>query len=410
MKSPLFSTLSLACGVLFLTLSVNAHAFENWPTWRGPLATGHTDETELPVKWSAENIQWKVDVGGRGQSSPIIWGDKIFLTSAHDKGNKRSVSCIDMSGKVLWQKIAWEGEPELVHNMNPWASASCVTDGERVVAFFGKGGIHCYDFDGKLLWTKDLGKFDGPWGTAASPIIVGDLVIQNCDADDQSYIIALNKKNGETVWKTDREIVRGWSTPILVETKERTELVMNGHHGVNSYDPKTGKELWFCKGDTGRGTPTVVPYGETLIAVNGRPGAMFAVKPGGSGQVNDSHEVWRTRRGIGRDLPSPLIIGDYLLVVSLKPGIAVSYNAKTGEELDKVRLSGEFSASPIAADGLAYIPNEDGEVFVIRPGKKIEIVARNKVNSGDDEIFRASITPLGGKLYLRSDKTLYCIK
>jgi len=382
----------------------------NWPSWRGPAGDGHSNEADLPVTWTDADVAWKTQLVGNGQSSPTIWGDRIFLTSSTEKGTKRNVMCLDRStGELLWDRVAWTGEPEKTHEMNQFASATCATDGERVVAFFGKGGIHCYDFEGKPLWSRDLGEFVGPWGAAASPLIVGELVIQNCDAEVDACVIGLDKKTGETVWKTPREDLRGWCSPIVIDTGERLELVLNGELGVNAYDPLTGKPLWFCRGDKGRGTPTVATYKDTLIAVAGRPGDMIAVKPGGSGTVNATHEVWRTNRKGGRDLPSPIVVGDFLLVFDLRPGTATCYDAATGQELDRIRLSGGFSASPIAAAGLVYIPNENGEVFVLKPGAKLEVVARNKLTVGGDEVFRASLTPHEGQILCRSDKVLYCI-
>lgn len=396
--------------LLFVALAQSTNAETRWPGWRGPHGDGHSTETTLPVQWTEQNVVWKADLPGRGQSSPVVWDDHIFLTASEDDGRQRLVLCLSRkTGDIVWKQVAWTGDPEKVHVMNPWASATCVTDGQRVVAFFGRGGLHCFDMDGKKLWSRELGLFEGPWGTAASPVIVGDLVIQNCDADDEAYLLGVDKHTGETIWKTPRTTVRGWSTPILVETGARQELVMNGHTGVNAYDPATGKELWYCKGDNGRGTPTVAPYKDMLIAVSGRPGDMFAMRAGGNGTVNASHEVWRTSRRGGRDLPSPTVVGDYLVVVSLKPGLATCYEAATGKELHKIRLDGNFSASPIVANGLLFIPNENGETFALRPGKQLEIVARSKVNSDSSEIFRASLTPSDGQWLLRSDRVLYCI-
>ena len=406
-------SLRLVFSVVVLSLSSFSHlrAESNWPAWRGPLGTGASDATDLPTKWNDSNLRWKTELPGQGQSSPIVWENRIFLTSATDGGRNRIVMGLDRStGELLWQDVAWTGEPEPTHKMNMFASATCATDGEVVIAFFGRGGVHAYDLSGKKLWSRDLGLFEGPWGTAASPILFGDLVIQNCDAEDKSSIVGLDKRTGKTVWETPRERLRGWSTPLVVALPQRTEIAVNGENGVNGYDPKTGKELWFCKGDRGRGTPTVTRHKDILIAVSGRPGDMFAMRAGGSGTVNATHEVWRTSRKAGRDLPSPIVVGDYLVVVSHRPGLAMSYEAATGKELDKVRLELNVSASPITANGLVYVPNEAGDVFVLKPGKKLEVVAVNHLSVRDDEIFRASITPSRGELLIRSDRVLYCVR
>jgi len=381
-----------------------------WPRWRGPDGTGHYAH-HLPVKWTSDDVAWRIDLPGRGQSSPVIWGDRLFLTAATDDGRERLVICVDRAkGKILWKQVAATvTSPEPLHKMNTWASATCATDGQRVVAFFGRGGLHCYDMDGKKLWSRELGVFEGPWGTAASPIILGDLVIQNCDADDAAYLLAVNKNTGKTVWKTDREKIRGWSTPILIDTGKRKELVMNGHYGSKAYDPATGKELWFNKGGSGRGTPTVAPFRDMLIVVNGRPGPMYAVRVGGQGAVNATHEVWRVERRNGRDLPSPIVVDKHLIVVNM-PGIASCYDAATGKELWRARLGEDAAASPIAAGGHVYLPGLRGTVFVIKPGDKPNIVAKNPLPTKDGEIFRASLAAAEGKLYVRSDTALYCLE
>jgi len=324
----------------FLFWSSDALSAEsNWPGWRGPLGTGVSQQTDLPVEWNNDNVRWKTSLPGQGQSSPIVWGERIFLTAADDGGRERLVMCLDRgTGKLLWQQVAWTGEPEPTHKMNMFASATCATDGERVVAFFGRGGIHCFDFEGHELWSRDLGKFAGPWGTAASPVLFGDLVIQNCDAEDKASIIGLDKRTGKTVWETPRERLRGWSTPLLVNMGGQTEVVVNGEHGLNAYNPQTGAALWFSKGDRGRGTPTVTQFEDLLIAVSGRPGDMWATRPGGSSAANAAREVWRTRRQGGRYLPSPIVVGKYLVVISLRPGVATCYDAnREGTRQDPTR-------------------------------------------------------------------------
>jgi outer membrane protein assembly factor BamB len=393
----------------FALAEIGPAAEANWPRWRGPNQDGHSAETNLPVKWSAVNILWKADLPGSGQSSPIIWGDRIFLTSYENKGAERLVFCVDRkSGNILWSHLAWKGTPEKSHEMNGWASATCVTDGEVVVAFFGRGGIHAYTVDGKPLWTRDLGLFEGPWGVAACPILVDDLVVQNCDADASAHLIALDKRTGNEVWKTKRREHRGWSTPILVNAGARRELVLNGDEGVQGYDPATGRDLWFCRGFAGRGEPTVTPAGDLLCVVNGKAGDFYSVRPGGDGDVTDTHMAWHTPRNGGRDCPSPIVIGKYVIVSDMG-GIATCYDATTGDIYWKQRVPGKYSGSPIAANGLAYFLNEDGKTVVIEPGESLKIVAENDLPPGKDEIFRASLTPLDDNFYIRSTTVLYCI-
>ncbi len=382
----------------------------NWPRWRGPQGNGQTSDTSLPVKWSAENVVWETELPGIGQSSPIIWGDRIFLTSALEQGKERLAFCVDRkSGKILWQHSAWKGQPEPVHVMNGWASASCVTDGELVIAFFGRGGIHAFTLDGKPVWSRDLGPFKSPWGVAACPIMVDNLVIQNCDSDENAYLVALEKRTGKEVWRTKRRDYRGWSTPILVNSGTRRELVLNGHEGVQAYDPESGRELWFCKSAVGRGEPTVVPAGDGLFVVNGlKGGDVYSVRPGGSGDVTSTHMAWHTPRRGARDTPSPIVVGDFIIVSDMD-GVFTCYSAKDGHVYWKERLEGKYSNSPIAANGLAYFQNESGKTFVIRPGEKLEVVAENPLPAEKAEIFRASLTPVAGQFLARSTTVLYCI-
>lgn len=393
---------------LCLLLGV-AEAGPNWPRWRGPLENGHSTEIGLPVKFEAADVVSTVPLKGVGQSSPVVWGERIFLTSALDKGKQRVVFCVDrVTGKTLWEHVAWTGEPEPSHIMNGWASATCVTDGEVVGAFFGKGGLHAYTVDGKPLWSKNLGTFESPWGVASCPIIVGDLLVQAGDSEKDAFIAAFDKKTGQQVWSTPRPNNRGWSSPIVVDVGGHQEIVINGHSGVMAYDPRTGKQLWFCKSFNGRGEPTVTPAGGLLCTVNGLSGDVYAIKPGGSGDVTKSHMAWHTPRKGNRDCPSPIVIGDYMLVMDMK-GIVTCYQPSSGKELWKHRIGGNFSASPIASNGLAYFIAEDGTVVVIKPGDSPEVVAESRIKGTEGELFRASITPCDGQLLIRSTTNLYFV-
>jgi outer membrane protein assembly factor BamB len=405
-----FRTSVVASQLSLLILATVSIADEtNWPRWRGPQQNGHTNEASLPVKWSADDVTWKTQLPGSGQSSPTIWGDKIFLTSALEQGKERLVLGIDRkTGKILWQQSAWKGEPEPVHIMNGWASATCVTDGKIVVAFFGRGGIHAYTVEGEPLWSRDLGKFESPWGVSACPVVVDELIVQNCDADTDAFIVALDKQTGKDVWRTKRPNHRGWSTPILIESGKRRELVVNGHDGVRAYDPKTGRELWYCKSFNGRGEPTVTPAGDLLCVVNGLAGDFYSIRPGGEGDVTASHMAWHTPRIGGRDCPSPIVVGEFIIVCDMG-GIATCYDATDGHVYWKERLTGKFSGSPIAAGGLVYFVNEAGKTMVIKPGPKLELVAQNDLPAEKEEIFRASPSPCQGQLFMRSTTVLYCI-
>ena len=276
----------LSLVVLLLTVCPSLNAAD-WPCWRGPSFDVHSSETNIPVKWDASTVRWKTALPGDGQSSPAISGNRIFSTSGgSEAGRERVIICLDRtSGEIVWERLVWKGEPERSHAINGWASSTCATDGERVIAFFGKGGVHCYDVDGKKLWSKDLGQFEGPWGTGASPIIVDNLVIQNCEAEVDANLTAFDKHNGDVIWKAPREIPDkgGWSTPVPVENAGRREIVLNGFYGVTGYDVATGQKIWFCKGFAGRGEPTATPANGCLFLINGLSGDAYAVRLGGTG-------------------------------------------------------------------------------------------------------------------------------
>lgn len=386
-------------------------AAEPWAQWRGPRGDGYVTENPPPVTFGAENVIWKTPLPGIGQSSPIVWDDRIFLTAYLDRGAERIVFAVDRrTGKLLWKQTAWRGAPEQSHQLNGWASASCATDGDRVYAFFGKGGgLFCYSKDGQLLWNRPLGDFPGPWGTAASPMLLEDLVIQNCDSEANARLIAFDKHTGKIVWETPREDYRGWGTPFLLKRGGRIQILINGHTGIRSYDPADGKELWFCSSVAGRGEPSPTP-GEDgrIFVVNGLRGPMYAVQPDGKGDVSNSKRLWTSAPRTGRDLPSPGVIGDSVMVMEMK-GVLTSFDANTGRMQWEERIGGNYAASPVVVNGKALFMAQEGEVVVIDPKASPHVVARNTFGAPGDEMFRASLTAHDGQWLIRSNTSLYCV-
>ncbi len=398
--------------VLFVSAS---GADENWNQFRGPTVRGHLDRAGLPTTWNESSIKWKAALKGTGQSSPVNWGEKLFLTSASPDGRERYVSCISaIDGSLVWEDTIPCEKPEEIHAMNSHATPSCATDGKFVVAFFGPAGLHAYDLEGKKQWSLALGDFPGTWGIAASPVIVDGKVIQNCDTEGPSRLVAVDLATGKIVWETSRETKPkgGWSTPTLIDLDGRRELILNGEFGVQGYDPETGKELWFCEAPTGRGEPVPEFAHGKLYVVNGKPGDAYCVKPGGSGNVTATNRLWTAPRKGGRDLPSPAVVGDFLVISSMS-GILTSYDAASGAVHFTERLgeSMEIAAAPLVANGLIYFQTvKGGDVIVVRPGKTLEVVSVNSLGpAAKDENFRAVPVPYSDRLLLRSGGTLYCV-
>jgi outer membrane protein assembly factor BamB len=400
----------------------------NWPCWRGPRQDGHSSDTRVPLQWGpAQDLKWHIDLPGFGNSSPIVWGERIFLTSASKTGSERWVFCLDRrSGKILWRETAASGlDGGPVHDWNTHASATCATDGERVYAYFGTPGLLCYDLEGKLLWQKEFGQLGSStgWGAgAASPTLFEDLVFVNGDHGAQrsqrdergrdygdSWLWALDKRTGELVWKTKRNQGQGWCTPVIGSGAGHTELVLNGQLGVWAYEPRTGKELWHVTGrqeEEGFGEVTPVWGHGLLFIFTGKPGPAWAIRPGGKGDVSRSHVAWQIARK-DRDVSSPILVGNHLYTLS-RIGVATCLDARTGRELWRERLGGQPCASLICVRGKVVFLSEEGTAWVVEPGESFKLLHTNKLGSGD--AFRASPAVVDGQLLLRSDRRLYCIE
>jgi outer membrane protein assembly factor BamB len=417
----------------------------NWPQWRGPGGSGVSTEKNLPTEWSdAKNVEWKTVIPGRGHSSPIIWGKRIFLTTSiegpvvpgatavthirrgqvyvhpdsvgGDHSYTIKVLSLDReTGKILWERTAHEGTVyDDRHRKNTFASATPVTDGKYVWTLFDAEGVYCYDFDGKLVWKTSIGKFAKMgMGNGMSPVLYDNLLILQCDQEDGgpgSFIAALDKLTGKEVWRTARTQRKTWATPVLVRTPQRTELIASGAESTVSYDPATGTELWRSEGVVSHAIPSAVT-GHGMVFVSGgssgQPKLAIGIRLGGSGDLKGTpYVVWKYNKGTAY-VPSPILYGDYLYLMT-DGGIITCLEAKTGQvkyEGGRAPVPATFSSSPVAFDDKVLLTSEDGDTFVIKAGPAYEVIRTNSLG----EPVYASIAIAAGKLFIRGEKHLYCI-
>jgi outer membrane protein assembly factor BamB len=401
--------------IVCAAIATQSHPAENWPRWRGPDGNAVSPEVDLPVRWSpTANVRWKAATAGEGSSSPIVWGDAVFVTAAFQQGARRTVFCCEReTGRERWRHELRDADPEIASSLTGHAAATPVTDGLHVVAAFGNAGVVCCNFTGKQLWHRRLGTFESELGLASSPILHDGLVILVCDHDGDrfrsfdSFLIALDVETGETRWKTDRPgLFRSWSTPIVVPLSaqgDQQELIVAAQDELRGYDLQTGKQRWHVSGMAGWVTPSPV-FGRGLIfASSGKDGPTLAVRPGGTGDAAATHVAWKDRRG-GPYVCSPLLYGDHLYVHN-ESGVLTCYRAGDGGQIYRRRLEGKFLASAAAGDGKLYLTNEQGVTFVVKAGPQFEILAANDLT----EESLASPAIAGGRLYLRTRRHLYCI-
>jgi outer membrane protein assembly factor BamB len=421
----------------------------SWPSFRGPNASGVAEGQNLPDEWNAktgQNILWRTPIPGLAHSSPVVWGNRIFVTTAISTDPKASfrpglygdgdaskdrslhrwvIYALDkQTGKIVWEQVAYQGEPlEKRHIKATYANSSPATDGRIVVAWFGSQGVHAYDVNGRFLWKVDLGRvdmgaYDVPtfeWGPASSPIIWKDLVILQCDTQTDSFIIALDANTGKTVWKTDRDEIPSWGTPTVVTTAKGEELVANASNFIRGYDPRTGKELWRLGKSSKITAPTPIFSDDMLVVVSGRgpERPIFVLKAGArgdltlpDGKTSSDTVVW-SRTGRGSYMPTPLIYNGILYVLA-NNGTFDAYNLRTGAEIYRQRLpvvGSGFSASPVASDGKIYLSNEDGEIIVVSAGEKFAHVATNSMG----ELLMATPALSDGVMYVRSSASLFAV-
>ena len=402
-----------------------APATDDWPQFRGPGGLASSSVTGLPVEWSDDRqIVWKTVLPGAGTSSPIVFGDRIYLTAHTGYGTapddpgrmadlKRLVLCIDRDrGNILWQQEVPATLPETEYggrmHWHGYASSTPAVDADGVYCFFGKSGVVAFGHDGSRLWQTNVGTATHDWGSASSPVLFDDLVIVNAFVESGT-LVAVNKQTGREVWRAG-ELKESWNTPLLVALAEgRRELVVAIWGRILGFDPATGEELWSCRSMDWYIVGSLVANGDTVYCLSGKGvEATLAVRAGGRGDVTDTHVLWRARKG--SNVSSPVYHAGHLYFAHENLGIAYCLDAATGELRYESRLPrlGEIYASPIVADGKLYYVSRQGGTAVLAAKPEYELLAHNRIE-GDRTVFNASPAVSGGRLYLRSDGHLYCI-
>tara|TARA_B100000809_G_scaffold253325_1_gene289223 strand:+ start:1008 stop:2357 length:1350 start_codon:yes stop_codon:yes gene_type:complete len=435
----LVSMLSLVCAYCLLAESpaTAEEVGHNWAQWRGPLGTGVAQSANPPVRWDEqENVRWKVELPGLGHSTPIVWGDRLFVTTAIPAGERFAprhdnapgshdnlpvtqrhqfvlLAVNRINGEILWQRTVRSETPhEGGHYTGSLASASSVTDGRRVVAYFGSRGLYCLDMDGKMLWDDDLGIMHSrhAHGEGSSPALYGHTLVVNWDHEGASYLVAFDIRDGRQLWKVDRDEVTSWSSPIVVDVEGRPQVIVSGTQRVRGYDLGTGDVIWECGGLSRNIVATPVAAGGMVyVASSYDTRAMLAIRLAGPrGDVTDTdHVVWSRMRGTPY-VPSPLLYGDSLYFLRHYQNILTRVVAASGEQpVGPVRLDGlrNIYASPVGAAGRIYVTDTNGATLVLSHGTIPRILALNQL----DDSFSASAAIVGDALYLRGRRFLYCL-
>jgi len=412
-----------------IILSIQSVSAQNWPQWRGPLATGSALSGNPPIEWSEQkNIKWKTKLLGEGQSTPAIWEDNIFITTAasSESGNvsrgivratkpvKFLVIAVDCNtGKIKWQRLAREEIPHQTRNdMGTWATASPITDGKYIYAFFGSRGLYCYTIDGRLIWEKDFGDMDtgGDMGEGASPALYNDKLIVNWDHYGEDFIVALEAPTGKEIWRKKRDERISWTTPLIVEEKDRVHVITIAEKWIQSYDISNGDVIWKMDGTRyGNITSAVSANGVVYIATGLQQGIVRAIRlEGAKGNINGSSSILWAYDKLYPYIPSPLLHKGFLYFLKDRVGFLTCLDAATGKvHYSNKRLKGprHIFASPVGAQDRIYILGRDGTTLVVNHGPELNVLAKNSL----DDKFAASPVIIGNEIFLRGSNYLYCI-
>ena len=384
-------------------IAVDGEGAKYWPRWRGPSGQGLAMGSGYVDKWSdTENVKWKTKLESTGNGSPIVWANRIFISTSSADGKNRGIAAFDRAtGSKLWETLAPDTNNQATNLKNGYASSTPTTDGKLVYAYLGTKGVLAVDFAGKLAWHAPVGSLNAPHGSGGSPLLYKDRVIVYQDHMAGGFIAAFDAKTGERRWWTRRTETTGWGTPIAIRAGTRDEIIVSSFRAIYAYNPDSGEVLW----KSNHGNPEVIPtpvVGHGLVFAScGRPGPILAIRPGGSGDVTDTHVAWQATKG-APFVPSPLLYGDELYMLNDQASILTAYDAKSGTVLWQGRL-GEavqsgFSSSPVGVDGKVFVTNDEGETFVVKAGKTFELLHVNKV----DEPVLASPAVVDGTWYFRT--------
>lgn len=427
------ATIALILNLLIQNLQAGD---QNWPQWRGPKGSGETTASGVVTEWGSErNVKWRIELPEPGNSTPIIWEERVFITQPLAATQQRALMCVDRAtGKELWRKSVAYAQPEPTHRTNPYCAASPATDGERVVAWFGSAGLICWDLDGNELWRRELGQQQHMWGYGSSPIFYQDLCILNFGPGSREFLIAVDKATGETRWQVETlsdeaerklsgpendggandfnsskprgERLRGsWSTPLVIEVDGHSEMVVTLPRRVSAFDPASGELLWTCGGAAPLAYASPMESNGVIVALGGYRGASLAVTAGGKGDVTETHRIWHKPSGNGW-LGSG-IADNGLVYAADMGGVLACIDVETGEELWKDRAGGGGTWSSITqtADGLMFLLTKSGTTTVFQPDReKLNQVAENALN----ETTNASVIIAGDDLFIRTDQSLWC--